>query len=231
MPPIEAVIFDLDYCLFDEGVYVDAAFHSIARFLSSRSRFSEKTILRKLRRDFRDKGSMYPRLFNDAVADLGLDQALVGEILDLYGSVDVSLVLFSGAEAVLSKLKRLGLKLALVTNGMVRTQRNKVRLLGVEKFFDVIVYARECVISEKPNPEVYRIVLKKLGVYAERALCVGDNPYTDFWGAKKLGMQTMRLLLGPFEFVRLTNEYEAEIRVDALDQIAEIVEQNNCQFV
>jgi len=231
MPPIEAVIFDLDYCLFDEQVYVDAAFRSIARFLSYRSHFSEKTILDKLNRDFRDKGSMYPRLFNDAVEDLGLEQALVGEILDLYGSVDVPLVLFPGAETVLLKLKRLGVKLALVTNGMVQTQRHKVRLLGVEKFFDIIVYARECVVSEKPNPEVYRIVLKKLGVYAERALSVGDNPYTDFWGAKKLGMLTLRLLLGPFKLVRLTNEYEAENRLDALDQVAEFVEQNNCEFV
>jgi putative hydrolase of the HAD superfamily len=231
MPPIEAVIFDLDYCLFDEWVYVDAAFRSIARFLSSRSRFSEKTILDKINRVFVDKGSMYPRLFNDVVADLGLEQALIGEVLDLYGSVDVPLVLFPGAEPVLLKLKRLGMKLALVTNGMVQTQRHKVRLLGVEKFFDVIVYARECVTIEKPNPEVYRVVLKKLGVNAERALCVGDNPYTDFWGAKKLGMLTLRLLLGPFKLVRLTDEYEAENRAYTLEEVVEFVEQNNCQFV
>jgi putative hydrolase of the HAD superfamily len=231
MPPIEAVIFDLDYCLFDEGVYIDAAFRSIARFLSSRSQFSEKAVYDKICRDFRDKGSMYPRLFNDVIADLGLEQGLIREVLDLYGSVEVPLELFSGAEPVLLKLKHLGLKLAVVTNGMVRTQRNKVQLLGVERFFDLMVYARECANPEKPNPEVYRVVLKSLGVNAERALAVGDNPYTDFLGAKKLGMQTLRLLVGPFRFLRLTNEYEAEARVDTLDQVADFVEQNNRQFV
>ncbi len=230
MPPIEAVIFDLDYCLFDEQVYVDAAFSSIARFLASKSRLSEKNILNKLHHDFADKGSMYPRLFNDALADLGLESALLGKILDLYGSVDVSLVLYSGAEEVLLKLKRMGVKLAMATNGMVQTQRHKVQLLGVEKSFDAIIYARECIVSEKPNPEVYRAVLKRLSVYPERALAVGDNPYTDFWGAKKLGMQTLRLLLGPFRLVHLTKEYEADNRVDTLDQVADFVEQNNSQF-
>ncbi len=230
MPPIEAVIFDLDYCLFDEQVYVDAAFSSIARFLASKSRYPEKTILNKLHHDFVDKGSMYPRLFNDALADLGLDHALIGKILDLYGSVDVSLVLYSGAEELLRKLKSLGVKLTMATNGMVKTQRHKVQLLGVEKFFDVIIYARECVASEKPNPEVYRIILKRLDVYPERTLAVGDNPYTDFWGAKKLGMQTLRLFLGPFRLVRLTKEFEADNGVDALDQVADFVEQNNSQF-
>ena len=231
MPPIEAVIFDLDYCLFDERIYVDAAFRSIARFLSFKSRVSEKTILNKIKRKFVYKGSMYPRLFNDIVADLGLEQALVKEILDLYGSVDVPLVLFPGADTVLMKLKRLGMKLALVTNGMVQTQRHKVQLLRVEKFFDTVVYARECATPEKPNPEVYRTVLKTLEVNAERALCVGDNPYTDFWGAKKLGMQTLRLLVGPFKLVRLADEYEAENRVDALEQVAGFVEQNNREYV
>ena len=231
MPPIEAVIFDLDYCLFDEHIYVDAAFRSIARFLSSKCRFSEKTIYDRIRRGFRDKGSMYPRLFNDVLADLGLEQALIGEILYLYGTVDVSLGLYPGAEDVLLKLKSDGVKLALVTNGMVQPQRHKVQLLGVEKFFDLVVYAREWVVSEKPNPEVYRMVLKRFGVNAERSLSVGDNPYTDFWGAKKLEMQTLRLLIGPFRLVRLPKEYEADNRVDALDQVADFVEKNNCKYV
>lgn len=231
MPPIEAVIFDLDYCLFNEQVYVDAAFRSIAHFLSTKSRHSENTILNKINRTFIDKGSMYPRLFNDTLRDLGLEQNLIGQILDLYGSVDLSIELYSGADDLLSNLKKMDMKLALVTNGMTKTQRHKVQLLGVEKFFDVVLYARECANSEKPNPEVYRAALKKLDVYPERTLVVGDNPYTDFWGAKKLGMQTLRLLLGPFRFIRLADEYEAENRIDALYKVAEFIENNNSQFL
>ena len=174
---------------------------------------------------------MYPRLFNDAVADLGLEEALIKPILDLYGAVEVALSPYAGAEQLLLKLKNKGMKLALVTNGMIRPQRKKVQLLGIEKFFDIVVYAREWAANEKPNPEVYRLVLKKLGVYPERALAVGDNPHTDFWGAKKLGMLTLRLLTGPFKTLRLTPEYEAENRANSLKQVAEFIEKNNLQFV
>ena len=174
---------------------------------------------------------MYPRLFNDALRDMDLEQTLIKESLDLYGSVDVSIELYSEGEPLLLKLKRSGIKLAMVTNGMVHTQRHKVELLGVEKFFDLVAYAREWVTREKPDPEIYKLVLKKLEVYPERALSIGDNPYTDFWGAKKLGMLTLRLLLGPFRLTRLVKEYEAESRVDALEQVEEFVDQNNRQFV
>ena len=231
MPPIQAIIFDLDFCLFNEQVYVDAAFHSIAHFLSTKSQLSEDTILNKINRTFVDKGSMYPRLFNDVLRDLGLEQNLIGEILDLYGSVDVPLAPYTGTEELLLKLKQVGMKLAIVTNGMAKTQRHKVQLLNLEKCFDFIFYARECVPKEKPDPEVYRVALKKLEVYPERTLVVGDNPHTDFWGAKKLGMQTLRLLVGPFRFERLADEYEAENRIDTLDKVAEFVENNNSQFL
>ncbi len=76
MARICAVIFDLDNVLYDERDYICAAFRSIALFLSERCRFSEDEIYSKLVCDFEKKGSMYPRLFNDAVDDLGLNQNL-----------------------------------------------------------------------------------------------------------------------------------------------------------
>jgi putative hydrolase of the HAD superfamily len=229
MARISAVIFDLDNVLYDERDYVFAAFRSIARFLSGRSRFSEDEIYAKLVCDFQKKGSMYPWLFNDAVADFGLDQNLIEDILRLYATVDEPLSLFAESENTLLGLRRLGLKLALVTNGGVRVQRNKIRLLGLEKFFDVVVLARETEGGkDKPDPEVYRVALQKLGVGAEAALCVGDNPFTDFWGAKRLGIRTVRLLCGEFSTVHLSEEYEAKVVLSYLGELLGVVERINC---
>ena len=225
MARVCAVVFDLDNVLYDERDYVFAAFRSIALFLSGRCRFSEDEVYSKLVCDFEKKGSMYPRLFNDAVDDLGFDQNLVPEILRLYATVDSKVELFPEATSTLLALRRLGLKLALVTNGGVQIQRNKVRLLGVEEFFDAVVFARETETGkEKPDPEGYRVALQKLGVGAGEAVCVGDNPHTDFWGAKQLGMRTVRVLLGEFKDAHLSEEYEAEIVLHNLAELPRVIE-------
>ena len=228
MARVCAVVFDLDNVLYDERDYVFAAFRSIALFLSGRCRFSEDEVYSKLVCDFEKKGSMYPRLFNDAVTDLGLDQNLVPEILRLYATVDSKVELFPEATSTLLALRRLGLKLALVTNGGVQIQRNKIRLLGVEEFFDAVVFARETETGkEKPDPEGYRVALQKLGVGAGETVCVGDNPHTDFWGAKQMGMRTIRVLCGEFKDVHLSEEYEAEIVLHNLAELLGVIERFN----
>jgi putative hydrolase of the HAD superfamily len=171
---------------------------------------------------------MYPRLFNDALSDLGLDQNLAPEVLRLYATVDSKVELFPEAKDLLLALQRLGLKLALVTNGGGSIQRNKIRLLGVEKFFDVVVYARETPSAkDKPYPEAFSVALHKLGVEAGEAISVGDNPHTDFWGAKQLGMRTVRVLCGEFKDVHLSEEYEAEIVLHTLTELLGAVKQLN----
>ena len=96
-------------------------------------------------------------------------------------------------------------------------QKNKVRLLGVEGLFDAVVYARENGMEfEKPNPDGYLEVLKVLKVRPDEAVCVGDNPYTDFYGAKKLGIKTARLFFGEFKNVRLDAAHEADVNLESL---------------
>jgi putative hydrolase of the HAD superfamily len=228
MTRVRAVIFDLDNVLYNERDYIFAAFHSIARFLSERCRYSKDEVYSKLVCDFEKKGSLYPRLFNDVLNDFGLDQNLVPEILRLYATVDAKIELFPAASSMLLSLRGFGLKLALVTNGSIRIQSNKIRLLGVEKFFGVVVFARETPSSkEKPHPDAYINALQKLGVRAEETVCVGDNPYTDFWGAKQMGIRTVRFLCGEFKDVHLSEAYEADIVVDNLVEFPGIVERFN----
>ncbi len=222
MGNIRAVIFDLDGVLLDEAQYVCAAHKEIARFLSGKCAVSESEIYEKLKGTLRQKGSMYPRLFDDVVQQLGLSQELVPEILKIYGRVDAKLTLCSGADVVLRSLRRRGVKLGLVTNGMVAAQQNKVRLLGLEKRFDVVVFARK-MQREKPSSEAYEAALEALSVKPEEALCVGDNPYTDFVGAKQLGMRTVRLLCGEFKDVRLSGDFEAEFELNNLGELPGLV--------
>ncbi len=229
MAKINAVIFDLDNVLYDEWEYFRAAFEKIAVFLSERCDRSWQDIFNKLLTDLQKKSSMYPRLFNDLLLEFGLDQSLVAELLRIFSSVNADLRLFADSEDLLLALRGLDIKLGLVTNGNVATQKNKVKLLRIEKYFDSIIYARELGTNkEKPDPEAYRRLLENLGVKAEETLCIGDNPFTDFLGAKKLGIRTVRLLGGEFKDVSLGPEYGTDSTVTALFDIYKIVANQSC---
>lgn len=222
---IRAVVFDLDNVLYDEKDYLLAAYRNIARFLSKHCNLSEDEVYEKLICDFEKKGSMYPKLFNDVLSDLGLSKDLLPEVLRLYASVESPLMLFSDSEPTLLSLRKLGVKLALLTNGNVNTQRNKIGLLNVERYFDVVMCSREIQAGlEKPHPAVYSRLLEKLDARANEILCVGDNPFTDFSGAKQLGMLTVRLLRGEFKNVKVNGGDEADFVVDVLSEIVRVVE-------
>ncbi|MCW4048012.1 MAG: HAD-IA family hydrolase [Candidatus Bathyarchaeota archaeon] len=228
MVRVRAVIFDLDNVLYDEQEYIKAAYRNVAIFLSERCCFREEQIYQKLLDDFQKKTSLYPHLFDDLLTDLGLDKQLISDVLKIFSNATVNLELYPGAENLLNELKQQKIRLGLVTNGNVETQRNKVRLLGIEKYFDTILYARELGReNEKPDPEVYRIALQALKANPEEAICVGDNPHTDFIGAKKIGIRTVRLLRGEFKNVRLSAEYEADLEVRNFGELSKIIAKNN----
>lgn len=226
MTRINAVIFDLDNVLYDEREYIKAAYRNIARFISERYGSEEELIYNKLLNDLQEKTSMYPRLFNDLLLDLGLDQKLLPDLLKIYSNTTLDLRLYSASERILAILKKQGIRLGLVTNGNPETQKNKVQLLQIEKYFDSIVYARDTV-KDKPDPEVYKVILRALCVKPEEAVFVGDNPYTDFCGAKQLGVKTVRLLCGEYKDIKLAKYYEADITVETLDEFYSFVEEVN----
>ncbi len=90
-------------------------------------------------------------------------------------------------------LARLGAtcELALVTNQTADVQLRKIRKLGLEPYFAVVVTSEECGI-EKPDARVFQRALTALGVAAEEAVMVGDDPERDIRGASELGLYTVQ---------------------------------------
>jgi putative hydrolase of the HAD superfamily len=78
-----------------------------------------------------------------------------------------------GAAAALGSLCRAGLALACVSNWDV-SLRGHLEAAGLAGFFAQIVSSAEAG-SAKPDPEVFRVALERLGVRPERALHVGDG--------------------------------------------------------
>ena len=98
----------------------------------------------------------------------------------------VSLV--PGAASLLAFLKRRGIKLGLVSN-LASPFKAPVAALGLAEAFDTAAYSCDEGLA-KPDPEIYRRALARLGVSPEHALFVGDNLPNDVEAPAALGLRT-----------------------------------------
>lgn len=92
---------------------------------------------------------------------------------------------------VLGELRRLGLRLGVVSNWDHRLP-HLLEDLGLAESFGAVVYSAELGL-EKPHPGVFRACLGELGVAPEEALHVGDHRIEDAEGAEALGMGAVLL--------------------------------------
>lgn len=78
-----------------------------------------------------------------------------------------------GAVELLGALRRAGCHVAVATVDVSRRARLAMEFLGVGKALDLIVGGEE-VSRSKPDPEMLRLILERLGVDRSRAVMVGD---------------------------------------------------------
>lgn len=93
-------------------------------------------------------------------------------------------------------LDRAGIRRGVITNGTGRTQRAKLRALGIHvpglPTPDVTVISEE-VGCKKPDPKIFRTALRLARCAAAEAWFVGDHPTIDVAGARNCGMTAVWL--------------------------------------
>lgn len=93
-------------------------------------------------------------------------------------------------ETLTALRRRGGLRLAVVSN-FDRRLLAVLGHLGLRGFFEGVFLSSE-VGADKPDPRLFHRALEALGVGADEALHVGDDPAKD-WGAERLGLRVFRL--------------------------------------
>jgi HAD superfamily hydrolase (TIGR01509 family) len=78
-------------------------------------------------------------------------------------------------------------RLGVVTNGIDRVQRARLRAARLESFFQVVVTSEACGFA-KPDPRILGVALDALGVAPAQALYVGDDVGTDGGAAASAGV-------------------------------------------
>jgi putative hydrolase of the HAD superfamily len=112
-----------------------------------------------------------------------MNRAFMIEVNEKIQSVD-------GAPECLSALRKEGIKCHIVTNGPLDGQLKKLKITGLDQLVDE-VFVSEALGVSKPDPEVYRIVLARLGASPATAAMVGDSLENDVLPPRSLGMRSL----------------------------------------
>lgn len=100
-------------------------------------------------------------------------------------------VAIPGSPQVVAELKRRGYRLAVVSNAEGRVEQD-LDAAGYAGLFETVVDSH-VVGVEKPDPEIFRIALRRLEVAEQHAIYVGDLPAVDLAGARSAGLAPVLL--------------------------------------
>jgi HAD superfamily hydrolase (TIGR01549 family) len=93
--------------------------------------------------------------------------------------------IFDDVPPVLAELRRLGLRLGIVSN----TGRDVDEFLAHHELDVDAALSSKVHGKVKPHPTIFQAVLDRLGVEPDQAAMVGDSPEDDLEGARALGMR------------------------------------------
>jgi HAD superfamily phosphatase (TIGR01668 family) len=129
----------------------------------------------------------YPKEYVASAYDIDYEARRAGGCAGVIFDVDNTLVPHGApaderAKALFERLHKLGYKILLLSNN----KEPRVR-----SFCQEVVGAEYIYKAGKPNPEGYRKAMERMGTDPEHTLFVGDQIFTDVWGANRAGIYTI----------------------------------------
>jgi phosphoglycolate phosphatase len=121
--------------------------------------------------------------------------ARVARFLELYedGPAERTVV-YPGVADTLAEFRRMGLKLAVVTNKPQEASLKVLAGLGIGQYFDTVVGA-DGLLALKPDPAPLMLALTRLQSCESEAVMIGDNA-NDVAAAKALGIPVIAVAYG-----------------------------------
>ena len=179
-----SVIFDLDDTLYKEIDYVKSGFMAVSSFISDETKIITQDLYDMLISNYSLDKNTFLKLINFYNLNISLE-----DIVDCYRSHLPSINLDINTKKVLESLKNKNQLKGLLTDGRSIQQRNKIKALNLDIYFNDIVISQEFG-SGKLSVENY---LHFSGRNDSNYFYIGDNTEKDFFWANKLGWKTICL--------------------------------------
>lgn len=207
-------VFDLDDTLYKEIDFLKSAYRYIA---SKVDKDNSSRLYKKMLEDYYSGVNAF-QLISQSCPQYTMDK-----LLELYRRHYPDITLDSDTTSTLSYLKNFG-KTGLITDGRSLTQRNKIKALGIENYFDKILISEETGNS-KPDLRLF----EQFHEYnASTYFYIANDTSKDFLAPNQLGWKTICLMDSNSINIRKQNfnlekEYLPIYKINKLSDLKEII--------
>jgi len=212
MAEVKAVFFDLDDTLFDcSGTLIEAARKRAAKAMIEAGLPTTPEEAYRLQVEVSEKAGPMEDVFDRVSESLGCvhddKKRIVKAAFRAYNSDEVeNISLYPDALPLLKKLRKKGIKVVLITSGIFERQSRKIKLLGLEREFDLILI--HDIERESNKFSKFRLALEKFSLRPGNVVAVGDKVSSEIKMANRLGMISVRLLKGRYSTMKPRNDLE-----------------------
>ena len=196
---VSAVGFDMDGTLYDELDFIEQAYRRVAAVIATPTDRDPEDLHHRLVARWLEKGSSYPHIFGEVLAESGLPEAaashVVEECLTAFRATAPTLRLSARVRFLLDGLARRH-PLFLVTDGGCALQQAKIAALGLPRWFgEENTAISGCVGVGKPDPSIADGIAALAGMDTAaraRVLYFGDRDVDEEF-ARRSGFQFVRV--------------------------------------
>ena len=192
MSKLKAIVFDLDDTLYSERDFVLSGFQAVADWGSVNLGISKEI-------GYSTLANLYYQGVRNNTFNQWLEihdvqpAAIVPKLLDVYRQHLPKISPFTDSVNLLKTIAD-SYKIGLVSDGYLSVQQQKWTALGLDPFFDAVVFSDSLGRSNwKPSTAPFESVLAQLETIPAESVYIGDNPLKDFLGARQLGMYTIQV--------------------------------------
>lgn len=192
------MFFDLDDTLYSSTnlsgkARRTAVEHMISKGLDMDPDEAYEALMRVVGRYGSNYGQHLDRFFSDELNRPPDYRMIAAAVIAYHHTKFVNMRPHPNTVETVIELRVRGLKLGVITDGLPVKQWEKLIRLGLDGFFDTVVISGEEMGRGKPDPEIFRIAMERMGSTPEESAMVGDKLHTDIDGANKAGMVSIWL--------------------------------------
>lgn len=198
---LKAILFDVDDTLFSTTEFARRArTNAVRAMIQAGLDLPEEVVLRELDEVLAEFSSNYEHHFDKLLQRLRpsclarTNSALIvaAGVAAYHDTKFRELAPFDDVYPLLRDLRRIGLRLGIITHGWTVKQAEKLVRLGLVPYLDPrAVFISDQIGISKPNPKLYATAVRDLGLEPQEVMYVGDSPEHDIAPPKSIGMVTV----------------------------------------
>jgi len=222
----KAIFFDIDGTLLDTSSFAEVARRAaIDIMIENGLPSTRENAYNLLIEIIFEKGSNYNKHFNSLTKKICGEEnhLLIALGMVTYHNVKFALLRpFPKTIRTLIYLKNKGYKLGVISNGITIKQWEKLVRLDIHDFFEEVITSEE-VGFEKPQREIFKEALNRMGCKAKNSIMVGNRVEIDIIGAVYARMSAI-LISSEHDHMskKLLEKFDIEI-IDTIEEIQNIL--------